>query len=126
MPPRSNRRAAATARHGGGISGSDRSQLLLLPDTIEDYVSADNPVCFIDGGERSARLRHTIAGMPRGAAVDGAVAWLFWRALRARLSRLADQSAFCEAILKGSKNDAVFDTQQSRKNWRAMCNRQLY
>jgi transposase len=30
------------------ISGSDRSQLLLLPEAIDDYVAADNPVRFID------------------------------------------------------------------------------
>src|ERR1700757_3789840 len=30
------------------ISGLDRSQLLLLPETVDDYVGADNPVRFID------------------------------------------------------------------------------
>ena len=30
------------------ISGSDRSQVLLLPEAIDDYVAADNPVRFID------------------------------------------------------------------------------
>ena len=30
------------------IRGSDRSQLLLLPEAIDDYVAADNPVRFID------------------------------------------------------------------------------
>ena len=30
------------------ILGSDRSQLLLLPEAIDDYVAADNPVRFID------------------------------------------------------------------------------
>ena len=30
------------------ISGSERSQLLLLPEAIDDYVGADNPVRFID------------------------------------------------------------------------------
>ena len=30
------------------IPGSDRSQLLLLPEVIDDYVAADNPVRFID------------------------------------------------------------------------------
>ena len=32
----------------GHISGEDRSQLLLLPDTVDDYVGPDNPVRFID------------------------------------------------------------------------------
>jgi len=30
------------------ISGSERSQLLLLPDAVDDCVGADNPVRFID------------------------------------------------------------------------------
>src|ERR1700731_5324908 len=30
------------------ISGHDRSQLLLLPEGVDDYVDADNPVRFID------------------------------------------------------------------------------
>ena len=30
------------------ITGKDRSQLLLLPDTVGDYVGPDNPVRFID------------------------------------------------------------------------------
>ncbi len=30
------------------ISGSERSQLLLLPEAIDDYVAVDNPVRFID------------------------------------------------------------------------------
>ena len=30
------------------ISGEDRSQLLLLPDAVDDYVGPNNPVRFID------------------------------------------------------------------------------
>ena len=30
------------------ITGYDRSQLLLLPEAVDDYVGADNPVRFID------------------------------------------------------------------------------
>jgi hypothetical protein len=30
------------------IAGQDRSQLLLLPDAVDDYVGSDNPVRFID------------------------------------------------------------------------------
>lgn len=30
------------------ISGDDRSQLLLLPDSVDDYVGPDNVVRFID------------------------------------------------------------------------------
>jgi hypothetical protein len=31
------------------ISGHDRSQILLLPEAVDDYVGPDNPVRFIDG-----------------------------------------------------------------------------
>jgi hypothetical protein len=30
------------------ISGHDRSQILLLPEAVDDYVGSDNPVRFID------------------------------------------------------------------------------
>jgi len=30
------------------ITGFERSQILLLPELVDDYVSADNPVRFID------------------------------------------------------------------------------
>ncbi|MFZ3328730.1 MAG: IS1182 family transposase, partial [Methylocella sp.] len=30
------------------ISGFERSQLLLLPEAVDDYVGPDNPVRFID------------------------------------------------------------------------------
>jgi hypothetical protein len=30
------------------VLGSDRSQLLLLPEAVDDYVAAANPVRFID------------------------------------------------------------------------------
>ena len=30
------------------IAGSDRTQLVLLPEVLDDYVSADNPVRFLD------------------------------------------------------------------------------
>jgi transposase len=30
------------------MSGHDRSQILLLPEAVDDYVGADNPVRFID------------------------------------------------------------------------------
>jgi hypothetical protein len=36
------------------ISSSERSQLLLLPEAIDDYVGADNPVRFIDACVRQA------------------------------------------------------------------------
>src|SRR5215212_4866570 len=40
------------------ILGHDRSQLLLLPEAVDDYVAADNPVrfieAFVDGSDLAA------------------------------------------------------------------------
>jgi hypothetical protein len=30
------------------LTGHDRSQMLLLPEVVDDYVGPDNPVRFID------------------------------------------------------------------------------
>ena len=38
------------------IPGKDRSQLLLLPDAVDDYVGPDNPVRFIDAFVESLDL----------------------------------------------------------------------
>ena len=43
----------------GHISGEDRSQLLLLPDAVDDYVGPDNPVRFIDAFVDSLDLEET-------------------------------------------------------------------
>ena len=52
------------------ISGPDRSQLLLLPESIDDYVAADNPVRFIDAFVNGLDLEE--AGFERvGAKVIG-------------------------------------------------------
>ena len=53
------------------ISGEDRSQLLLLPDAVDDYVGPDNPVrfsdAFVDGLDLAAAgfLRVQPAGKGR-------------------------------------------------------------
>jgi hypothetical protein len=41
------------------IPGSDRSQLLLLPEAIDDCVAADNPVRFIDAFADGLDLKAT-------------------------------------------------------------------
>ena len=38
------------------ITGKDRSQLLLLPDAVDNYVGPDNPVRFIDAFVESLDL----------------------------------------------------------------------
>jgi hypothetical protein len=38
------------------LAGFERDQLLLLPDAVDDYVDADNPVRFIDASLKQAAL----------------------------------------------------------------------
>lgn len=45
------------------ITGKDRSQLLLLPAAVDDYVGPENPVCFIDAFVDSLDLE--VAGFQR-------------------------------------------------------------
>jgi len=44
------------------IPGHDRSQMLLLPEAVDDYVAADNPVrfieAFVDGLDHRGGDRH--------------------------------------------------------------------
>lgn len=47
-------------------SGTDRAQLLLLPEAVDDYVGPDNPVRFIEAFEDGPDL--TAAGFVRVAA----------------------------------------------------------
>jgi hypothetical protein len=54
------------------IFGFERSQLLLLPETVDDYVGADNPVRFIDvfvdeldlAAAGFVRASRPVAGLP--------------------------------------------------------------
>jgi hypothetical protein len=38
--------------------GLDRSQMLLFPERLEDYVTANNPVRFLDAFVANLDLRH--------------------------------------------------------------------
>ena len=53
------------------ITGEDRSQLLLLPDAVDDYVGPDNPVRFIDAFVDGLDLE--AAGFQRVRSNDKAV-----------------------------------------------------
>jgi hypothetical protein len=44
------------------IAGFERDQLLLLPEAVDDYVDADNPVRFIDAFVDGLDL--AVAGSP--------------------------------------------------------------
>ena len=49
------------------LSGHDRSQILLLPEVVDDYVGPDNPVRFIDAFVDGLDLRrHRLAVLSRG------------------------------------------------------------
>ena len=50
------------------LSGTDRSQLLLLPEAVDDYVGPDNPVRFIEAFVDGLDL--TAAGFERVAAKE--------------------------------------------------------
>jgi hypothetical protein len=41
------------------LAGHDRSQILLLPDSLDDYVGPENPVRFIAGSCAAARRRES-------------------------------------------------------------------
>jgi transposase len=41
------------------IHGTARNQVILFPETVEDYITADNPVRFIDAFVSSLNLNGT-------------------------------------------------------------------
>src|ERR1700688_3121199 len=77
------------------ISGSDRSQLLLLPEAIDDYVSAHNPVrfieAFIDGVDLTSagfeRVEAKATGRPGYAPGDLLKLYIYGYLNRVRSSR---------------------------------------
>ena len=50
------------------IPGTDRSQLLLLPEVVDDYVGPDNPVRFIEAFVGQLDLK--VAGFARVRAAS--------------------------------------------------------
>ena len=60
------------------IAGHDRSQLLLLPEAVDDYVGSDNPVRFIDAfvygldlaASSFSRVEPKVTGRPGYAPAD--------------------------------------------------------
>ena len=77
------------------ISGFARSQLLLLPEAIDDYVVADNPVrfidAFVDGGDLAAagfkRVTPKVTGRPGYAPGDLLKLYIYGYLNRVRSSR---------------------------------------
>jgi transposase len=79
----------------GHISGFERTQLLLLPEAVDDYVGADNPVrfidAFVDGLDLSAvgfsRVAPKATGRPGYAPGDILKLYIYGYLNRVRSSR---------------------------------------
>jgi transposase len=77
------------------LSGSDRSQLMLLPEAIDDYVGSDNPVrlieAFVDSVDLVAagfsRVRAKETGRPGYDPADLLKLYLYGYLNRVRSSR---------------------------------------
>ena len=83
------------------ISGPDRSQVLLLPEAIDDYVAADNPVRFIDAfvngldleGAGFERVEAKAIGRPGYAPGDLLKLYIYGYLNRVRSSRRLERMA---------------------------------
>ncbi len=84
------------------IQGTDRDQLLLLPDVIDDYVGADNPVRFIDAfvdqldlaAAGFARVTPEARGRPGYHPADLLKLYIYGYLNRIRSSRRLQRVAF--------------------------------
>lgn len=85
----------------GHIQGTDRDQLTLFPEALDDYISQDNPVRFIDGFVESLDLQslgfaHTIpatTGRPPYHPGDLLGLYVYGYLNRIRSSRLLEREA---------------------------------
>src|SRR6201981_10013 len=77
------------------LSGYDRSQILLLPEVVDDYVGPDNPVRFIDafvdgldlGAASFSRVEPKVTGRPGYAPADLLKLYIYGYLNRVRSSR---------------------------------------
>src|ERR1700746_2101507 len=77
------------------ITGHDRSQLLLLPEAVDDYVGSDNPVRFIDAfvdrldlaAAGFGRVEPKVTGRPAYAPADLLKLYIYGYLNRVRSSR---------------------------------------
>jgi transposase len=83
------------------IAGFERDQLLLLPEAVDDYVGADNPVRFIDafvdglelGAAGFARVAAKATGRPGYAPGDLLKLYIYGYLNRVRSSRRLEREA---------------------------------
>ena len=99
------------------IAGCGRDQLLLLPEAVDDYVDADNPVRFIDAfvdgldlaGAGFARVEAKATGRPGYAPGDLLKLYIYGYLNRVRSSRRLEREAQCNIeviwLLRGLKPD---------------------
>src|SRR4051794_8254000 len=77
------------------LTGHDRSQILLLPESLDDYVAAENPVRFIEafvdslnlGAAGFARVQAKATGRPGYAPADLLKLYIYGYLNRTRSSR---------------------------------------
>ena len=83
------------------IAGTNREEVLLFPEALDDYITESNPVCFIDAFVTSldlAELGFTRAvpaatGRPADAPADLLKLYIYGYLNRARWSRLLEREA---------------------------------
>src|ERR687883_820921 len=83
------------------LTGHDRSQTLLLPESLDDYVAADNPVRFIEAFVDSldlvaagfARVEPKATGRPGYAPADLLKLYIYGYLNRVRSSRRLEAEA---------------------------------
>ena len=97
------------------IVGFERDQLLLLPEAVDDYVDADNPVrfidAFVDGLDLAtagfARVAAKATGRPGYAPVDLLKLYVYGYLNRVRsrrrLEREANRNIFAPRALSASR-----------------------
>src|SRR6201985_507394 len=83
------------------VTGHDRSQLLLLPEAVDDYVGSDNPVRFIDAfvdrldlaAAGFGRVEPKVTGRPAYAPADLLKLYIYGYLNRVRSSRRLEREA---------------------------------
>jgi transposase len=89
------------------LSGTDRSQLLLLPEAVDDYVGPDNPVrfieAFVDGLDLAAadfeRVAAKETGRPGFDPADMLKLYIYGYINRVRSSRRLEARKSAETAL---------------------------
>ena len=115
------------------IVGFERDQLLLLPEAVDDYVEADNPVRFIDAfvdgldlaAAGFARVAAKATGRPGYAPGDLLKLYIYGYLNRVRSSRRLERECRCNVeviwLLGGLKPDFKTVTDFRRDNRAAFC-----